>query len=35
MTLSQDFEPFGNRVTGMMDAPQRGRSSCHEEEQVH
>jgi hypothetical protein len=35
MTLSQEFAPLGNRTTGMMEAPQRGRSSCHEEEQVH
>ena len=34
LTLPQDFEPFGNRTTGMMKA-QIGSGACREEEQIH
>ncbi|EWS54394.1 hypothetical protein X551_02813 [Methylibium sp. T29] len=35
VTLSQVSEPFGNRTTGMMEAPVGARRACREEEQVH
>ena len=35
VTLSQDFEPFGNRTTGMIWPRGGARSTCREEEQIH